>query len=133
MKKLDNSENKFFEVLQNDNIVVTDTCIKLVQQVLQSLNLDVSNYISSDSIEITADIKEDKKFNGKLSVNDYDLVFNFYTENINNDMTIPNKTQTSKYFNTSITTIERINRKLKEQDKIVNKGNYIFLNDCKEG
>ncbi len=120
MKINEKMENMFFEVLQSEHIDITDTCIKLVCQVRQSLKIDTFNHVKVDLIE-------DEKFNGKLSVNDYNLVLNFYIGSVKDDMSIPNKTETAKFFNTSESTIMRINKKLKDENKIYREGNNIYL------
>jgi hypothetical protein len=108
-----------FDIVKSENTSNRYTGIRLCQQFKKALKIDTLKSINDKNISVS-----DKK--QYTLENEIDL-YNFYKDNLLENNLILNKTETSKYFNVSVSTIRRMNDKLKEKDMLYSEGKNIYL------
>lgn len=118
-------ENKndicLIDIVKSENNSNRYPCIKLVCQFKKALQIEglsqKDDYVSNKITE-----NENKILNETT-------LYNFYKVNLQPDNTILNKSVTAEHFNVSISTIRRLNDKLKEKNLIYTEGKNLYLND----
>lgn len=122
----ENDNKKLFDMVKNDNIAHRHTGVKLAAHFKKSLNLETSNHVTRKNMTVS-----EKKFNG-VSKKEYDIkdemdLYTFYKDNLGENNIILNKVETAKIFNVSVSTIRRLNDKLKAKNLLNVEGKNIYL------
>lgn len=118
---VNNKDISLIEVLQNNKNDNRYPCIELVSQFKKALNLEGLKYVNAKNESVSSE----KVYNVK---NENDL-YDFYKDNLQSDNMILNKSETSKILNVSISTIGRLNDKLKEKGLLYRNGNNLYLTE----
>ncbi len=126
-ENLEENDNKnLFDMVKNDNIAHRHIGVKLTAHFKKSLNLETSNHVTRKNMTVS-----EEKFNG-VSKKEYDIkdemdLYTFYKDNLGENNIILNKVETAKIFNVSVSTIRRLNDKLKAKNLLNVEGKNIYL------